>query len=50
MPKPKNPWIAAILNFLLPGLGYWYAGRKKLIVSIGFLILSIWVAGNTLAF
>jgi len=44
MAKPKNPWIAAILNFLFPGLGYWYAGKKKMIVSVGFLILSIWVA------
>ena len=42
--KTKNPWIAAILNFILPGLGYFYAGKKKMIVSFGFLILSIWVA------
>lgn len=44
MTKSKNPWIAAILNFLFPGLGYLYAGKKKLVVSIGFLILSVWVA------
>ena len=23
----KNPWIAAVLNFLMPGLGYSYLGR-----------------------
>ena len=44
MAKSKNKWIAAILNFLLPGLGYWYVGKKKIIVSLGFFILSIWVA------
>lgn len=44
MQKPKNKWTAAILNFLLPGLGYFYAGKKKLFVSIGFFVLSIWVA------
>lgn len=42
--KNKNPWIAAILNFLLPGLGYIYAGSRHIIVSMGFFVLSIWVA------
>lgn len=27
--QPKNKWFAAILNFVLPGAGYWYAGRKR---------------------
>ena len=36
--------MAAILNFFLPGLGYLYAQKKHLFVSVGFLILSIWVA------
>ena len=44
MQKSKNKWLAAILNFLLPGLGYWYVGKKKLFVSVGFFALSIWVA------
>ena len=44
MSNQKNKWVAAILNFLLPGLGYWYVGKKKLFVSIGFFVLSIWVA------
>ena len=42
--KKKNPWLAAILNFLLPCLGYAYAGRKNILVSYGFLIISIVVA------
>ncbi len=25
----KNPWVAAFLNFLLPGLGYIYSGTKR---------------------
>lgn len=26
--KPPMPWMAAVLSFLLPGLGHWYAGRR----------------------
>ena len=44
MTKRKNPILAATLNFLIPGLGYLYAQKKHLFVSIGFSILSIWVA------
>lgn len=44
MKENKKPWIAAVLNFLLPGIGYFYAGKKHIFVSIGFTILSIWVA------
>jgi len=40
----KNPWVAAVLNFIFPGLGYFYAGKKHIFVSLGFFILSIWVA------
>ena len=44
MTRIKSPWLAALLNFLLPGLGYWYAGKKHIVVSVGFFVLSIWVA------
>ena len=37
----KNPWLARILNFRLPGLGYIYAEKKRMFVSYGFLTLSI---------
>ncbi len=40
----KNPLVAALLNFLMPGLGYAYAGNKRKLVSYGFLLLSIIVA------
>ena len=31
--KKKNPWVAAILNFFLPGIGFAYLGGPALIVS-----------------
>ena len=31
--KEKNPWIAAILNFLLPGMGFVYLGTPILILA-----------------
>lgn len=41
MVKPKkNPWAVAILNFLLPGLGYVYVG-KRVGFGIGLIISSI---------
>jgi len=42
MPKKKikNPWLSAILNFILPGLGYVYVGKR-----VGFGIgLVVWGA------
>lgn len=42
--KPKCAWMAAILNFLLPGLGYIYARVRGIVFPLGLLILSIWVA------
>jgi len=39
--KKKNALVAAVLNFLWPGVGYLYAGKRKkfgLLVIIGFLI------------
>lgn len=37
----KNPGIAALLNFLLPGLGYIYSGTKRKLFAWGLFILSI---------
>lgn len=31
--KKKNPWVAAILNLLLPGIGFAYLGTPSLVVS-----------------
>jgi hypothetical protein len=46
-PKPweeKNPWIAGILAYLIPGAGHFYQGRtaKGLIYSISILGLFFW--------
>jgi len=40
----KNPWIAALLNFLFYGGGYIYAGKKKTLgygLILVFVIMSI---------
>ena len=44
MPKKKNAWLAAILNFILPGLGYIYARVRGIVFPLGLFILSIIVA------
>jgi hypothetical protein len=39
----KNPWIAAVLNFFLMGLGTLYNGRRKALgigLTIGAVVLS----------
>ena len=42
MPKArkKNPWVAAILNFVLYGLGYIYLGKKK-VLALGLITSDI---------
>ena len=39
--KRKSPRLTAILNFLIPGLGYIYAGTKRKYFRIGLTIGSI---------
>lgn len=39
--RVKNAWWAAVLNFVLPGLGYLYAGRKRQVFSVGVLVSSV---------
>jgi len=38
--RKKNPWIAAILNFFFPGIGFAYLGSATLIVSGIVLFIS----------
>jgi hypothetical protein len=38
--KKKNPWLAAILNFFFPGIGFAYLGSATLIVSGIILFIS----------
>ncbi len=35
----KNPWVAAVLNFLLPGAGYLYVGKRE--IFGGLLLISL---------
>lgn len=39
--RTKSGWWAAILNFVLPGLGYLYTGRKRQFFSVGLLVSSV---------
>jgi len=47
--EKKNPWVAAILNFVLSGLGYVYTG-KRIWFGIGLVLYSVFsfVTGMTL--
>ena len=41
MTRKKNPWVAAVLNFIIPGLGYLYVGKKHVLVSVGFIVVNL---------
>ena len=43
--KKKNPWVAAILNFFFPGIGFAYLGSASLVVSGIVLFISDLVIG-----
>jgi hypothetical protein len=45
----KNPLLAAILNFLLPGLGFMYCGTTPFIIG-GFSLLMLSLAETAIAF
>jgi hypothetical protein len=38
--KKKNPWVAAVLNLILPGIGFAYLGSAALIVAGIVLFIS----------
>lgn len=45
-PTQANPWIAALLSMVVPGLGQFYLGRRvaALVLHLGWLgILAVWV-------
>ena len=43
--KKKNPWVAAILNLFLPGIGFAYLGSTALILGGIVLFISDFVVG-----
>lgn len=47
--KRKSPWLAALLNVLLPGLGFIYIG-KALYITSGILLILISVIDALLLF
>ncbi|MCL5410826.1 MAG: hypothetical protein M1324_03145 [Patescibacteria group bacterium] len=43
--KNKRPWLAIVLNIILPGLGYLYVGRRKVfgyLLTISSITSWIW--------
>ncbi len=44
----KNPYLAALLAFLIPGLGHWYQGRRGKAVLYCVCILGLYLAGFVL--
>lgn len=44
--KKKNPWVAAVLNFVFYGAGYIYAGKRKEL-GIGLLIVFLVMLAET---
>ena len=38
--RKKNPWVAAILNFVFPGIGFAYLGSAALILAGIVLFIS----------
>ncbi len=42
MSKLKKPWLAALLNIALPGLGYVYAGKRN-VLGIGLVVTSVFL-------
>ncbi|PIP55871.1 MAG: hypothetical protein CO183_01780 [Candidatus Zambryskibacteria bacterium CG_4_9_14_3_um_filter_42_9] len=42
----KEPWLAAVLNIILGGLGYLYVGKRKLfggMILAGELFIYVWL-------
>ncbi|MFQ5801016.1 MAG: hypothetical protein ACE5HH_04780 [Candidatus Hydrothermarchaeales archaeon] len=46
--KEKNPWIAALLNFLFYGAGYLYVGKRK-ILGWGLVLVALIMLFETVA-
>ena len=41
----KNPFLAAVLAWLVPGLGHWYQGRREKAVLFFICIMSVFLFG-----
>ena len=49
--ESKNPWLAAVLNFIIPGVGYLYVGRRTefAVILLAGWIISLGVSGSAFA-
>lgn len=41
----KDPWMAALLAWLLPGLGHWYQGRRNKAILFFACIMGLFIYG-----
>lgn len=41
----RNPALAAFLDWLLPGLGHWYQGRKFKAIVFGSCVIGLYLTG-----
>ena len=44
--KNKRPWLSALLNFILPGVGYIYNGKRKFLGYALLIIVFITLLGD----
>ena len=44
-PRPRRPWLAAVLSFLYPGLGQAYAGRPRLALILAIPVTLLILVG-----
>ncbi|MBI2655552.1 hypothetical protein HYX06_03965 [Candidatus Woesearchaeota archaeon] len=42
----KKPWLAALLNFILPGVGYLYIKKNKVLSYSLILAIAVGVIGD----
>lgn len=48
--RHRRPWFAAVLNFFAWGLGYLYAGRRRLLgLSLFFFVFIVFAVGGFLS-
>lgn len=45
----RNPWVAGFLNFLLPGLGYFYCGEFKFGIFVGIFSPAMYIVAYFIA-
>jgi hypothetical protein len=44
-PGPRNPFLAAALAWVFPGLGHWYLGRRRVAIAFAVIVTAMFLAG-----